>query len=233
MTEPNKDAEDFFETWSIYRKIVAANNMFHREIYADVKKLLSGLDSGFSLLDLGCGDAACLAPVLADLPIAHYQGVDLSETALSLAAENLRALPGTIGLQRADLLQALLDSEARYDVVFSSFAVHHLSLPQKTAFFQVAHSRLNENGMLLLIDTVREEEEDLPAYLNAYCAWLRQDWIGIEPEEKDIACRHIIDNDFPEDLGTLQAISRQAGFGDCRELSRYRWHHVLCFQSAP
>jgi len=231
MTEPNKDAEDFFDTWAIYRKIVAGNNMFHREIYADVAEVLNGLGCGFSLLDLGCGDAACLAPVLADVPVTSYQGVDLSETALNLAAENLAALSCPVELQRADLLQALHQTQRQYDVVFSSFAVHHLPLAQKAEFFQAAHSRLNENGMLLLIDTVREESEALPIYLDAYCQWIHKDWVGIEPEEKEIACRHIIDNDFPESLSTLQDISRQAGFEHCRQVNRYRWHRVLCFQA--
>ncbi|MDO9105628.1 MAG: class I SAM-dependent methyltransferase [Methylovulum sp.] len=231
MTEPDKDAADFFDTWVIYRSIVAHNNMFHREIYADVAEFLAGLGDGFSMLDLGCGDAACLAPVLAGAAIMEYRGVDLSETALQLAAKNLAALPCPVSLQQTDLLQALHENPTQYDVIFSSFAVHHLSLPQKTAFFRAAHSRLNHNGRLLLIDTVRAEGEDLPAYLHAYCQWIDKDWIGITPEEKAVACEHIMEYDFPENMSTLSAISAQAGFTSCCQLNQYRWHRVLCFQS--
>ena len=46
----------------------------------------------FSFLDLGCGDAATLAPLLASMAVQRYKGVDLSESALALAAENLTGL---------------------------------------------------------------------------------------------------------------------------------------------
>lgn len=69
--------------------------MFHREIAADLQQLLRARFGGkpFSFFDLGCGDAATLAPVLAGLALRRYKGVDLSQTALALAAKNLAALP--------------------------------------------------------------------------------------------------------------------------------------------
>ncbi|MDD2723357.1 MAG: hypothetical protein PHH59_04935 [Methylovulum sp.] len=60
----DKEAENIFDTWELYRKIVSFNNMFHREIYADVANVLQTARQDFTLLDLGCGDAANLAPVL-------------------------------------------------------------------------------------------------------------------------------------------------------------------------
>jgi cyclopropane fatty-acyl-phospholipid synthase-like methyltransferase len=51
----------------------------------------------------------------------------------------------------------------KFDLIFSSFTLHHLVSTDKTAFFQLAYSCLNENGRLLLIDVMREEDEaDLP-----------------------------------------------------------------------
>jgi methylase of polypeptide subunit release factors len=48
----------------------------------------------FSFLDLGCGDAATLAPVLKGCQVKSYNGVDLSEPALALAVKNLGVLSG-------------------------------------------------------------------------------------------------------------------------------------------
>ena len=232
MTDTNTlpGAEDFFDTWNIYRKIVANNNMFHKEIYADVQQVLTALGNDFSVLDLGCGDAACLAPVLAGQAVSHYHGVDLSQTALGLAAANLAALSCPVSFQQADLLQALLDTEQRYQVIFSSFALHHLPLAQKGEFFQAVYPRLAEGGLLLLIDTCRDADESLSTYLASYCDWLCNDWVGINDEEKTIACRHITENDLPEELATLTALARSAGFTQCLEVSQYRWHRVLSFQ---
>ncbi len=224
------DADNIFNTWHLYQKIVSFNNMFHREIYADVAQVLSKVGSGFSLLDLGCGDASNLVPVIARLPITHYCGVDLSQTALDLAKTNLNALSCVTSFHNTDLLQAVQDLEEQYDVIFTSFALHHLSLPQKEMFFKAAYSRIKSSGFLLMIDVVREEQQDLASYLNAYCTWLRKDWQGIDAQEKAIACQHIMENDFPETLSTLEKLTQQSGFVTCRPVSRYKWHRILMFQ---
>jgi cyclopropane fatty-acyl-phospholipid synthase-like methyltransferase len=226
----NKEADNIFDTWEIYRKIVAANNMFHDEIYADVANILATAPHGFSLLDLGCGDAANLTPVLVQLPIGHYAGVDLSATALAFAAQNLKTLACPVNFYCGDLLQELNAQTACYDVIFTSFALHHLSFGQKAEFFKAAYAHLNPFGFLLLIDTVRDGHEDLPGYLNAYCDWLQTTWQGIDEQEKGIACEHIAENDFPETLTVLQVFSQQANFSACHLISRYKWHHVLRFQ---
>jgi cyclopropane fatty-acyl-phospholipid synthase-like methyltransferase len=106
-----------------------------------------------------------------------------------------------------------------------------LTYAQKAEFFKAAYAHLNDGGILLLIDTFREEHQDLPSYLAAYCHWLRTDWQGIDPEEKEIACQHILENDFPETLADFAAFSQQAGFSAFQSVSRYQWHHVLRFQS--
>jgi cyclopropane fatty-acyl-phospholipid synthase-like methyltransferase len=223
-------ADTIFDTWEIYQKIVSANNMFHQEIYADVAKVLATIPTAFSILDLGCGDAANLAPVLAKLPVKHYGGVDLSAKALALASTNLSALPCPIRFQQADLLHAVENLTVDYDVIFSSFAVHHLPLPQKTAFFKAARQHLVINGLLLIVDVVRDDGQNLADYLQAYCNWVYGDWHGINNDEKAIACQHITENDLPETLSTLQALGQQAGFSTCQTISQYRWHRVLLFR---
>ncbi|PNE10575.1 MAG: methyltransferase type 12, partial [Beijerinckiaceae bacterium] len=87
-------AAAFFDVWHTYRKVVAANYMHHKEIKAQLERVLLAQFASrpFSFLDLGCGDAATLAPLLASMAVQRYKGVDLSETALALAAENLKAL---------------------------------------------------------------------------------------------------------------------------------------------
>lgn len=220
--------ENIFDTWGLYRKVVNSNHMFHKEIYADIAETLQPSPRNFTLLDLGSGDAAHLAPVLAQLPIGSYCGVDLSLTALGFAEQNLSMLACPVELQHGDLLQVLKGKKGRYDVVFTSFALHHLDARQKADFFKAAHAHLNTGGFLLMVDTVREEHEDLPGYLEAYCTWVHK-WQGIDNEEQGLVCRHILDNDFPETFSTLKVFSQQAGFASCQAISRYKWHSVLRF----
>jgi SAM-dependent methyltransferase len=136
-------AAAFFDVWHTYRKVVAANYMHHKEIKAQLERVLLAQFASrpFSFLDLGCGDAATLAPLLASMAVQRYKGVDLSETALALAAENLKALSCPVELVCCDILAALEADTGFYDVVYTSFALHHLSTEQKAEFFhRVAQS---------------------------------------------------------------------------------------------
>jgi hypothetical protein len=68
-------ATAFFDTWQTYRKVVAANYMYHVEIKADIERLLRARYAGrrVSFLDLGCGDAATIAPVLEHMAPERYR----------------------------------------------------------------------------------------------------------------------------------------------------------------
>lgn len=230
MSETSATA--FFDTWQTYRKVVAANHMYHMEIKADIAQLLQAQFAGrkFSFLDLGCGDAATLAPLLADMAVQHYKGVDLSETALALAAGNLKALSCPVELARQDILVALDADTGFYDVVYTSFALHHLTTEQKAAFFRLVAQRLQTGGFLVLTDVVREEDESLPVYLRHYCDWLRRDWSILDADEKASICDHIENNDRPETLAELQTLAGAAGLTDAVAVAGYGWHRVLRFQ---
>ena len=49
-----------------------------------------------------------------------------------------------------DILAALALDSALYDVVYTSFALHHLSTEQKAEFFRRVAQRLEKDGLLLL-----------------------------------------------------------------------------------
>ena len=119
---------------------------------------------------------------------------------------------------------------ALYDVVYTSFALHHLSTEQKAEFFRRVAQRLERDGLLLLTDIVREEDESLPVYLGRYCDWLRSDWSALDVEEKASACDHILNNDRPETFSVLQILAQAGGLGYAVAVARYGWHRVLCFR---
>jgi SAM-dependent methyltransferase len=225
-------AANFFQTWQTYQKVVAANYMYHTEIMADIARVLKA-DVGslaFSLLDLGCGDAATLAPLLRGSAIRYYKGVDLSQAALDIAAENLRPLGRPIDLVHLDILSALKAETKSYDVIYTSFAIHHLSREEKADFFRLAAARLNDDGFLLMTDVVREADETLPVYLDRYLGWIRRDWEGLEAKEIASICDHIANNDLPETAAGLEALAEAAGLRQDAVVAKYGWHRVLQFR---
>jgi SAM-dependent methyltransferase len=226
----NTTTNKFFDEWSIYDQILAHNYMHHDDIFRDVRHLLADryATQPFSLLDLGCGSAQHLAQALQGRSVSRYVGYDLSNVALAQASRNLAALNFQTELLQGDLLDGVRTGET-FDVVFSSFALHHFSAIQKAEFFQSAHKTLNDGGILLLIDTMLDDGEERPSYLDRYCAWLRLRCKTLSLEALDFLCEHIRDNDFPESITDFGAMATKAGFCKPIEINRFRWHHTCCF----
>jgi len=234
MSNPMKEAavREFFDAWSLYDQVLDQNYMFHEELYQDVQHLIAKhyAERPVTLLDLGCGSARHLARALEGCLISRYLGYDLSDIALAHATFNLAGLGCPIELNQGDFLEGLKANREQFDLIFSSFALHHLASAEKAAFFQLAYEGLQGNGRLLLIDVMREEDEDLQLYLERYCGWLRSEWKAMSPEALDAICDHIRNNDFPETASELHAMATHAGFSGCFEISRFRWHRTWCFE---
>ncbi len=224
-------AIEYFGVWRRYRKVIDANYMRHAEFSAHIERVLRSRFAGrsFSILDLGCGDAASLTSMLLNMEVRTYEGVDLSEPALALAEQNLKSLPCPVRLTQSDLLAALNEGDRCYDVIHSSYAVHHLSTDQKAQFFVLAAKRLEQDGLLLLTDVTREEDESLPVHFQRYCDWLRRDWRALSEDEKTAICDHLLNNDLPETPSLLESQARAAGLGDAVELARFGWYRLFSF----
>jgi len=229
--EVNKpQAVEFFQIWDTYAKVVANNYMFHRELGEGVRKALScrfGLRP-FSILDLGCGDAATFAPLLEGLPVKSYRGVDLSQPALALARENLSRLDCPMDLMQADFMSALAGSET-VDAIYTSFALHHLSSEGKGEFFQLCAQKLAPGGLLLVVDVNRREGESLSDYHRNYCDWLRATMTALAPLEQDGICDHLMSNDFPEPASALGAQAQAAGLRALEGARPHQWHGLTVF----
>ena len=224
-------ADNFFDEWSVYDQVLDHNYMHHDEIFRDVERFLADRfdDRSFTLLDLGCGSARHLARALKGRSISRYVGYDLSDVALAHARRNLASSGCPIELRQGDLLEGLRAGGEKFDVILTSFALHHLASAEKELFFSSAHDRLSRDGMLLLIDTMREEEEDRPIYLDRYCAWLRSKCETLSPAALDLLCAHIRRCDFPETSAALDDMATQERFDRGVEITRIGWHHTWCF----
>lgn len=224
---------EIFDVWDTYKKVVDSDFMFHRALSEEVERALREHFGAraFSMLDLGCGDASVLAPILMRVPPARYKGVDLSDRALELARANLQALPCPVELAHGDMLSALADG-ARYDLVHSSFVLHHLATADKAEFLRRAAHALAPDGVLLLVDTLREEDETREEYLRRYLGWIEKDWAGITLTERAAIFEHISTSDWPEPLSVLDAQARAAGLKRLPGDGKHLWHRLMRFERA-
>ena len=160
-------------------------------------------------------------------------GVDLSRTALAIARENLRTLACPVELTNAHLLDGFSE-DAVHNAIYTSFALHHLPTARKADFFRLAAQRLAQGGLLQLVDVVREEDETLDVYHRRYCDWLRGNWNGLTPREREFVCDHLVNNDRPEPFSVLeaQAQARAAGLTVAAGGARRGWHRLMCFAHA-
>ncbi len=84
----------FQEQWATYRKLVESDCLAHRQIGNILQQTLNEVfTAAFSFLDIACGDASMMKAALRGTQVRHYHGIDLSQSALELAAANLAGSP--------------------------------------------------------------------------------------------------------------------------------------------
>jgi len=218
----------FRKAWGLYDAIAEGNHMAHREIYGRVSSRLRDIFTGrsYQMLDLGSGNARFLAPCLTMTPPSHYCGVDLSATALEEARDRLAGL-ASVELRVEEMLQHLETEDARYHLVFSGFALHHLAAEAKQAFFHGCARRLQPGGRLLLVDIARAPGQSRQDYLQDYLRRIRDDWHGLSAVHKHEASMHVEAFDFPEALEDLDLMAQTAGFGCGERLEQHGPHHLM------
>ncbi|MBK1989964.1 methyltransferase domain-containing protein [Sphaerospermopsis aphanizomenoides BCCUSP55] len=230
-------AKEFFsQQWQLYQKVLKNNYMGHREIYHVLHELLvKHWQKPFTMLELGCGDASFTTQALLNTQIAEYTGIDVSVPALENANKNSvvngcqgNFITGDCWQLTKELAQ---DEQQKFDVVFTSFALHHLQVEEKEDVIKNVQNLLKPGGFFILIDVVRQENEDRDSYVQRYLGNVKKDWSLITPEEYKMMDNHISSSDFPETQSKLKNISQKVGFRDfeCVYRDDLDTTQLLCF----
>ena len=214
MSTGKTEVSEFFTMWAIYNKVLTNNYFHHNEIYQAVSTLLAERfeKQPFTLLDLGCGDAHFLTHALQGKVIKLYRGFDLSDPALILAAKNIGTLNCKSELINIDFMTGMRQTNTKFDIILTSFALHHLTLKEKTEFFRLANNILTDNGLLLVIDLMREPNETLPMYLDNFCQMIRNTWLKLNEHELTACIQHVRNSDLPETKAILSSLAESMHF---------------------
>ena len=235
MSASIRGVMDFFERqWSSYRAIVEHDLMEHRAV-ADatgsaIEAWLQARPAGAaapSMVDLGCGDLALLAPLLQRLPLASYTGLDLAAVVLPLAQQSLGQVPYATHWLEGDLLawaQGRLEAgmagptapaPQTTDILHSAFAIHHLDDTAKVAFLQAARTRISPDGLFVWVDVFREPGESREAYVARYRQRISAGWHQLTGEQQEHVTSHLSAYDIPADRAAIAAAAKTAG---------WQWH---------
>ena len=126
------------------------------------------------MLDLGCGDGIVTAAIAEVDPALAATLVDGSPEMLTKAEDRLRGLAGLRIIQASfeGLTTANL-SNAGYDFIASSLAIHHLAMAGKSALFELIHSQLKPGAWFVNIDVILAPSDRLEQwYMHLWSDWI-------------------------------------------------------------
>lgn len=154
------------------------------------------------VLDVGCGDGRLLGIVREARPEALGVGLDFSPPMLEAARERF-AEDGAVQFLSHDLADPLPDLGS-FDVIVSSFAIHHLEHDRKRELYGEAFAMLQPGGVFCNLEHVASATESL-----------HQEFLDLLGVPEDPSNRLL---DVEPQLGWL----RELGFDDADCLWKWR-----------
>lgn len=207
----NSASAYFNENWQRYQISVKSNMLYHREMLAALRQFLA-TNRGtrtFSFVDVGCGDSSTVAPLFTDFAITKYIGIDAAADVLKMAANSLAHLECEKEFIADNMKRAIPRLASPVDIIFTSYAVHHLSFSDKFNFIESCKQKLNQNGFLLMVDGVLKANQTRDEWLNALQKRMETTIPDISPDEVAFRMQHPRLDDYPESIETFSNIAQQ------------------------
>jgi tRNA (cmo5U34)-methyltransferase len=126
-------------------------------------------------LDLGCGDGYIASKILSKRNFEEIMLVDASSDMLKKAKERLDGF-NNIEYKHSSFQEIINDKEiscTKYDFIFSSLAIHHLTTKQKKKLYTVIYKSLGKNGSFINYDVVLPTSSEIESwYLRMWKNWI-------------------------------------------------------------
>ncbi|HUW74247.1 MAG TPA: class I SAM-dependent methyltransferase [Methyloceanibacter sp.] len=208
--------EQFQKQWTTYQKVVDHDALSHKEIGDILHNSLMAVPKPFNFLDIACGDAGQMKGALLNTKVRHYQGIDLSEPALELAAKHLAGVPCDVELDHSDFVTALAARHTPADIAWCSLSIHHLRTDGKRDVLKAICGSTSD--FLMLYEPTFLDGEDRENYLKRFRRVNHAAWTFLTPEEWAQIDHHVTTCDLPETAATWIALGREAGFAQARQV---------------
>jgi cyclopropane fatty-acyl-phospholipid synthase-like methyltransferase len=207
----NSASAYFNENWQRYQSAVKNNTLYHREMLAALQQFLSANlgPRSFSFVDVGCGDGSTVAPILVDQSISKYIGIDAAADVLKMASDSLANLACEKEFIADNMTIAIPRISTPVDIIFTSYAVHHLSLEDKFHFIESCKQKLNQNGYLLMVDGVLKDNQTREEWLAGLQERMETTIPEVTSDEIASRMQHPRADDFPESIETFSKIAQQ------------------------
>lgn len=111
----------------------------------------ANIQPGQHVLDLGCGTGTLVVMLKQSIPEAQVTGLDADEQVLGIARTKAERANMQIQLDHG-LAYELPYPDDSFDVVLSSFVIHHLTSPDKLRAFKEVRRALRPDGWFHLLD---------------------------------------------------------------------------------
>ncbi len=148
--ENNKEQIEYFLN---FNDIILIGRKYHIDL---LLKLIHYYDKteNSNILDFGCGDGSISKIILTAFPDNRVDLLDGSVEMIQSLKENFKEHNSDIF--HMDFNQWMDQNiENKYDIIFSSMAIHHLDHYEKNRLFTKIHSALKYDGLFVNIDVVK------------------------------------------------------------------------------
>lgn len=220
----------FNDNWADYQEAVTGNTLYHREMSATLRAFIKEKfgSTPIVFVDAGCGDCSTVVPVLSEIVLTQFIGIDGAPDVLRLAEENCGPLNCNKSFICASMLDAISDLPSAADIIYTSYAAHHLTYEEKIRFIQACQDKLNTNGCLIMVDGILNDNQTRDEWLDELESRMRKTTTASEEEIK-LRMEHPRADDFPESLRTFKDIAQTQGWQDFSVLFHQEIYAFMVF----
>lgn len=214
------DLHERVASYDVNMEIMHPNRAKMVEVALDA--LAMPADAALRAIDLGVGTGYFTQQFLRRYPNARVLAIDAAPTILELGRVRLEPARDRVEFITADFrkLRTLAPRAVMYDVVLSSFALHHLNAADKLSVARDAHALLAPGGWLLNADIIVSESPDIEARIQELrvAGIVRRAGGNVEHFRTAESTRAFLDKleaddgDQPQTLSTDLETLRSAGF---------------------
>ncbi len=229
---------NLFDEWSLYSSIIANNYMRHRDLSMVIREFLAERNHTCRVVDLGCGDGWMARECLRGTRVARYVGIDTSADAIgrvrASSPAGLDPDSAQIDLHCDDVLTALPELPGgQFDLVLSSYCLHHFSQAQKQDVLRQIRRVLTPDGSFIWTDLARHSQQTRDTYLKSLVDDMHQNRPTLRSEEIEDAVAHILSSDYPEEEQWMLDTACECGLALARNLLRDDFYGSWEFVPAP